>query len=93
VQAKTINRRLEQIQQGVPPTHAIGIIEPLQLLVKVLTQQLKGLLSSIAEFDAKIASVFAGLPDAAFFAALPAAGPQLAPRLLVAFGDDRSRYA
>lgn len=93
VQTKTIHRRLEQIQAGVAPTHDIGIIEPLQLLVKVLIQQLQPLLNSIAEFDAKIETVFATLPDSVFFAALPAAGAQLAPRLLVAFGDDRSRYA
>jgi transposase len=92
VQAKTISRRLEQIHRSKLPMHDIGIVEPLQLLVKVLSQQLNVLLTSIAEFDAKIEAVFASMPDASFFAALPAAGPQLAPRLLVAFGEDRSRY-
>ena len=33
------------------------------------------------------------LPDYALFAALPAAGRTLAPRLVVAFGEDRDRFA
>jgi transposase len=47
---------------------------------------------SILEIEDQIAALFDSLPDAAFFAALPGAGPHLAPRLLAAFGDDRSRY-
>jgi transposase len=92
VQAKTINCRLEQIEQGVVLTEDRGIVEPLQLLVKALTAQLQVLLPSIASFDAKIAALFAAHPDAALFSALPGAGPHLAPRLLVAFGEERTRY-
>jgi hypothetical protein len=54
VQAKTINRRLEQIQQGGVLTEAAGIVEPLQLLLAALIAQLQVLLPSIAKFDAKI---------------------------------------
>jgi transposase len=54
--------------------------------------QLQGLFNSIATFDENIQSVFASLPDAALFAALPGADPHLAPRLLVAFGEDRNRF-
>jgi transposase len=92
VQTKTINRRLEQIQQGVILTEDIGVVEPLQLLVNALIAQLQVLLLSIATFDDKIEALFESHPDAALFAALPGAGPQLAPRLLVAFGEDRDRY-
>ena len=80
VQAKTINRRLEQIQQGMVLTEDAGIVEPLQLLVAALIAQLQVLLPSITQFDANIEALFATLPDAALFAALPGAGPQLAPR-------------
>ncbi|NJL56786.1 IS110 family transposase, partial [bacterium] len=93
VQAKTINRRIEQIEQGVVLTEDVGIVEPLQLLVKALIAQLQVLLTSIASFDAKIADLFAAHPDAPLFAALPGAGPHLAPRLLVAFGEERVRYS
>jgi transposase len=92
VQAKTIDRRCEQIEQGVVLTEDAGIVEPLQLLVAALIAQLQVLLPSIATFDAKIEELFESHPDAELFAALPGAGPQLAPRLLVAFGEDRERF-
>ncbi len=92
VQAKTIGRRCEQIEQGVVLTEDAGIVEPLQLLVAALIAQLQVLLPSIATFDAKIEELFESHPDAELFAALPGAGPQLAPRLLVAFGEDRERF-
>jgi Transposase IS116/IS110/IS902 family len=88
----TIDRRLEQIQQGVVLTEDIGVVEPLHLLVNALIAQLQILLLSIATFDDKIEVLFESHPDAALFAALPGAGPHLAPRLLVAFGKDRERY-
>jgi transposase len=91
-QATTINRRLEQIQQGVVLTEDAGIVEPRQLLVSALVAQLKILLSSITTFDDRIEALFNAHPDAALFAALPGAGPKLAPRLLVAFGEERDRY-
>jgi transposase len=92
VQTKTINRRLEQIQHGVILTEDIGVVESLQLLVNALIAQLQVLRLSIATFDDKIEALFESHPDAALFAALPGAGPHLAPRLLVAFGEDRDRY-
>jgi transposase len=92
VQAKTINRRLEQIQQGVALTDDAGIVEPLQLLVAALIAQLQVLLASITTFDTQIEKQFESHPDAQLFAALPGAGPHLAPRLLVAFGEERERF-
>jgi len=84
VQTKTINRRLEQIEQGVVLTEDAGIVEPHQLLVATLIAQLQVLLPSIETFDAKIEELFESHPNAELFAALPGAEPQLAPRLLVA---------
>ena len=92
MQSKTINRRLKQIKQGVVLTEDAGMVEPLQLLVAALVAQLSVLVPSIATFDAKIEALFATHPDAALVAALPGAEPQLAPRLLVAFGEERSRF-
>ncbi|NJO49177.1 MAG: IS110 family transposase [Leptolyngbyaceae cyanobacterium RM2_2_4] len=92
VQAKTIGRRLEQIQQGVALTEDVGIVEPLQLLVTALIAQLRVLLPSIITFDTKIEELFNSHSDAELFAALPGAGPHLAPRLLVAFGEERTRF-
>jgi transposase len=45
------------------------------------------------DLEAKIEALFSSLPDAELFAALPGAGPHLAPRLLAAFGSDRSRFS
>jgi transposase len=92
VQAKTITRRLEQIEQGVVLTEDTGIVEPFQLLVKALVAQLQVLLPSIATFDTQIEALFDAHPDAELFATLPGAGPQLAPRLLAAFGEERDRF-
>lgn len=92
VQSKTIHRRLEQIEQGVVLTEDRGIVEPLQLLVATLIAQMQVLLPSIATFDARIEQLFEAHPDAELFAALPGARPQLAPRLLVAFGEERDRH-
>jgi transposase len=50
------------------------------------------LLGSIKAFDVEIDSVATRHVDYALFRALPGAGPSLAPRLLVAFGEDRDRF-
>lgn len=54
---------------------------------------LKVILKQLAEFNQQIAALFESLPDAGLFQALPGAGPHLAPRLLVAFGENRSRFS
>ena len=93
VRRSAITRRLKQIAtSGIPLTEDIGIVEPMQWLVEALMGQLKLLLVKLLELEAKIEGLFSSLPDAALFAALPGAGPHLAPRLLAAFGSDRSRF-
>jgi transposase len=92
VRKTAIARRLQQIQTGIPLTEDIGIVEPMQLLVQTWIGQLKPLLKSLQIFEQQIEQLFESHCDAELFATLPGAGPQLAPRLLVAFGEDRSRY-
>jgi transposase len=92
VRESAIQRRLSQIQTDVPLTEDEGIIEPLQLLVQAWMQQLKVVLLNLRTFDHRIEDLFERHSDSSLFAALPGAGPHLAPRLLVAFGDDRDRY-
>jgi transposase len=46
----------------------------------------------IAILEEQIAQCFKAHPEAWLFRDLPGAGPAMAPRLLVAFGTDRSRY-
>jgi transposase len=93
VRRSAITRRTEQIAtSGIPLTEDVGIVEPMQWLVEALMGQLKLLLVKLLELEAKIEELFSSLPDAALFSALPGAGPHLAPRLLAAFGSDRSRF-
>jgi transposase len=89
-----IERRIQQIQDAGPPlTRDEAIVLPAQALTGVLIRLLKLILNQLTDFNTKIAALFAKLPDAELFANLPGAGPHLAPRLLVAFGADRSRFA
>ena len=57
-----------------------------------LVAQLRTVLSAIDVFDREIAAVARAQPDFALFDCLPGAGPQMAPRLLAAFGEQRDRF-
>jgi transposase len=87
-----IERRLGQIEEGIALTEDESVIETMTLLVKTWIRQLEILLLSIQAFDLDIEKVFTAHPDATLFSSLPGAGPHLAPRLFVAFGEDRDRY-
>jgi len=69
-----------------------AVIAPAVLQVALLVDLLKVHSQHIPVLERRIAEVFAAHPQAALFAALPGAGPALAPRLLVAFGDLPERY-
>lgn len=87
-----IDERLHAIKSATALTDDPAVILPNQLLVLALVEQLRATLQAIERFDAEIASVSQTLPDYALFSALPGAGATLAPRLLVAFGEQRERY-
>jgi transposase len=69
-----------------------AVIDPARLEVAMLVDLLEVHARHIAVLEARIAEAFAAHPRAELFAALPGAGPVLAPRLLVAFGDQPERY-
>ena len=69
-----------------------GVIMPNQLLVLMLTKQLEVLMDAINEHDNEIKTRYAACTDNDLFSSLPGAGPVFAPRLLVAFGENRERY-
>ena len=85
-------KRIQFIRSAIPLTNDPGVIEPNQLMVVALVHQLALLLGHIDHFDEKIAACFDTFEDADLFRHLPGAGKQLAPRLLVAFGEDRDRF-
>jgi transposase len=63
------------------------------LLVQALVDQLRVTLEAIETFDKAIAQRAQSHPDFPLFHVRPGAGPVFAPRLLVAFGEQRERYA
>ena len=89
--ATAIERRIEAIRDERPLHTDRAVIEPMRLLVETLLPQLRAASAGIERFDAAIAELAPTLPDYGLFAALPGAGPALAPRLLVAFGERRER--
>jgi transposase len=90
--AEVITQRLQAIKAATPLTTDEGIMTPNVLLVQALVAQLRVTLQAIADFDHAITQHAQQHPDFPLFQALPGAGPVFAPRLLVAFGEQRERY-
>ena len=87
-----IAARLTGIKAVVPLTQDPSVIVPCRLHAMALIEQLRLALQALEQFDQHIAELAPTLPDYRLFADLPGAGPRLAPRLLVAFGEDRERF-
>jgi hypothetical protein len=90
---KKMEARLAAVKQARALTEDAAILIPARHLVSARADMLKALHSAIADLDKAIAPAFDQHPDAALFRSLPGAGPALAPRLLVAFGTRRDRFA
>src|SRR5499426_667070 len=86
-------KRIHAIKAATPLTTDEGVIAPNALLVQALVNQLRVTLEAIETFDNAIAQRAQSHPDFPLFQALPGAGPVFASRLLVAFGEQRERYA
>jgi transposase len=91
--ADVVAQRLHAIKAATPLTTDAGVIAPHALLVQALVNQLRVTLEAIETFDNAIAQRAQSHPDFPLFQALPGAGPVFASRLLVAFGEQRERYA
>ena len=90
---KLIEKRICAVKAAAPLTLDGAVITAYKLQAQVLVEQLRVTLQAIRRFDQEIATITPKLPDYALFHALPGAGPALAPRLLVAFGEQRDRFA
>ncbi len=90
--ADVITTRIEAIKNAVALTTDEGVIAPNTLLVQALVAQLRVTLQAITDFDTAIAQRAQAHPDFPLFDALPGAGAVFAPRLLVAFGEQRERF-
>jgi transposase len=91
--ADVISTRIEAMKNARALTTDDGVITPNALLVHALVAQLRVTLQAIADFDTAIAQRAQDHPDFPFFDTLPGAGAVFAPRLLVAFGEQRERDA
>jgi transposase len=89
---KLIEQRLALIANARPLTTDRAVIGPAVIQVTMFVELLRVLQKHVERLEDRIAEVFTDHPAAAFFRQLPGAGPTLAPRMLVAFGDDRERY-
>jgi len=92
LQPEQLQQRLAEIRRAQPLTSDSAVLETDALIVSLLAAQLQTLLSSIERVETAIADLFSQHPDHALWEILPGAGAALAPRLLVAFGNDRKRY-
>jgi transposase len=88
-----LERRMTAIKSALPLTADEAVIVPYRLQVLTLVAQLEVALESIRAYDEEIAGLAPQHPDYGLFNTLPGAGPSLAPRLLVAFGEQRERFA
>jgi transposase len=93
VQTHLIAQRIQAIKTAMPLTTDEGVITPQVCLVRALVAQLRVTLQAIDDFDHAMAPLAPTHPDFALLQARPGAGPVFAPRLLVAFGEPRERYA
>lgn len=87
-----IAKRLADMAGAMPLTRDPAVLDTSARFATLLAQQLAALAPSIAQLDAEIAQRFAAHADADVFRSVPGAGAAFAPRLLVAFGSDRSRF-
>ncbi len=85
-------KRIQDIKSAIPLTEDQAVISPNSMLVESLIAQLKLLIPTIERFDKAIKTLYNAQQDKAIFDSFPGAGPQLAPRLLVAMGENRERY-
>ena len=90
--AHVLEDRIQAIKGASPLTLDDAVITPHRLQAVVLVDQLRVALNAIKLYDTQIAELAPRHPDFALFDALPGAGPSLAPRLLVAFGEQRDRF-
>jgi transposase len=80
-------------QERCGADHGCRCHHPYVLLVHALVAQLRVTLQAITDVDKAIAQRAQDQPDFPLFDAFPGAGAVFAPRLLVAFGEQRARFS
>ena len=88
-----IKARIAAIYQAVPATRDAAVCEGARIMARGLVAVIATLRNNIAELDRRIGEVVATHPETSLFDSLPGAGKALVPRLIVAFGTRRERFA
>ena len=91
--ASRLKERVDAIYQATPAVEDMALLEGESAIAASCVAQIRTLLASIAKLDQQIATSSSQHPEAPLFAQLPGAGAALQPRLIVAFGTQRDRYA
>lgn len=91
--ADRIEQRIAAIRKALELVTDEAVVASSVMLVLAIVAQLRAVATGINEYDRRIAKLFAGHDDAFIFESFPGAGRRIAPRLLVAFGSDRDRFA
>jgi transposase len=87
-----IEQRLKAIKEARALTTDRAVLAASRMKTLAIVRQLRALGKSIAEMEARIQELFEQHRDHQVFSSFPCAKKVLAPRLLAAFGGDRSRY-
>ena len=87
-----IKEWLDLIVNSRPLTTDGAVVKTNRMYVEMIIGLIRSVNRSIKGYDEQIEELFQEHPDAFIFKSFPGAGTQLAPRLITAFGTDRSRY-
>ncbi len=87
-----LETRIASIRSSQHLTLDEAVIAPNKLQAVMLVGMLRTIIEGIKTYDLTIAELAPKLDDYDLFSSLPGAGPSLAPRLLVAFGEQRTRF-
>lgn len=87
-----IEQRLKAIKEARALTTDRAVLVALRMKALAIVRQLRALGKSIAEMEVQIQELFEQHRDHEVFSSFPCAKKVLGPRLLAAFGGDRTRY-
>jgi transposase len=87
-----IEQRVKAIKEARALTNDRAVVAGSRMKSLAIVRQLRALGKSIAEMEAQIQELFEQHRDHEVFSSFPCAKKVLGPRLLAAFGGDRSRY-
>lgn len=88
----TIEKRIAAIKGLIPLTTDPGVVDPSVLLIETLLNQLEVLIRNRERYDTEIGNTANRIADHRIFESFPGAAAVYAPRLMAAFGEQRSRF-